>query len=741
MNLLSGQTVFLTAVVTQPLRYIAVDRDALRALLFDDGPLSDLVLSTFITRREALQRVEGHRHRDRRAALVRGDDADARVRARKPASVHLARGRRRPDGDRGRRSCAFPAAPSCSTRRAARSCARSGSAASSRRARRSTCSSSAAARPASPPPSTAPPRGSTRWSSRAPRSAGRPDRRAGSRTTSASPPASAAPSSRAAPSPRRASSAPGPATPYRAIALEPGDGRHVVRLEEDHEIAARAVVLATGADYRRLPVDGLADYEGSSVFYAAGPPEAQLCGASRVAVVGGGNSAGQAAVWLARGGALVTLLHRRADLRETMSDYLIRELERYGVAVRDRSEIAALHGTDGQLEAVTLKSGERLPFSFLFLFLGAQPCTEWLDDAVARARRRLHPHRRRRRRRGPARDERARHLRGRRRPLRIDQALRRRRRRRFDGRAVRPRAPGGFRSASLRERSGRVSFVIVAFRRRTTRGNAAMRMSALAVALVALAFALSGPGSATAAPPVFGPNVIVLKPATAAAADPGDARRDLDAAGAEPVRVAALRVFFQPGTYGSAANPLVFQVGYYTQVAGLGAQPSDVVINGAINVFSQCDGSGACDGLEQLLAVGVEPDAERAPAEHAAGVRAGARRGRRLQNSNDLFAVSQASPVRRVIVNGTLPAGLLQPGVRQRRVLRRRRVQRRFVGNFGQQQYFTRNSNIDHWSNGVWNQVFLGDNGAPATAFGPGQTSTRRCRRTPVSRGGAVPDG
>ena len=174
------------------------------------------------------------------------------------------------------------------------------------------------------------------------------------------------------------------ATPYRAVSLEPGDGRHVVRLEDDHEIAARAVLLATGAQYRRLPVDGLADYEGMSIFYAAGPPEAQLCGASRVGVVGGGNSAGQAAVWLARGGALVTLLHRRADLRETMSDYLVRELERSGVAVRDRSEIAALHGDDGQLEAVTLKTGERLPFSFLFCFLGAQPCTDWLDDAVAR---------------------------------------------------------------------------------------------------------------------------------------------------------------------------------------------------------------------------------------------------------------------------------------------------------------------------------------------------------------------
>ncbi len=126
-----------------------------------------------------------------------------------------------------------------------------------------------------------------------------------------------------------------PATPYRAVALEPGNGRHIVRLEEGHEIAARSVILATGAQYRRLPVDGLAEYEGLSVFYAAGPPEAQLCGASRVGVVGGGNSAGQAAVWLARAGALVTLLHRRADLGETMSDYLVRELARYGVAVRD----------------------------------------------------------------------------------------------------------------------------------------------------------------------------------------------------------------------------------------------------------------------------------------------------------------------------------------------------------------------------------------------------------------------
>jgi thioredoxin reductase (NADPH) len=103
-----------------------------------------------------------------------------------------------------------------------------------------------------------------------------------------------------------------------------------------------------------------------------------------VGVIGGGNSAAQAAIWLARGGALVTLLHRRADLRETMSDYLIKDLDRFGIAVRNRSEISAIHGEDGKLDGVTLTDGAELPLSFLFLFLGASPCTDWLGDAVAR---------------------------------------------------------------------------------------------------------------------------------------------------------------------------------------------------------------------------------------------------------------------------------------------------------------------------------------------------------------------
>ena len=125
------------------------------------------------------------------------------------------------------------------------------------------------------------------------------------------------------------------ATPYRAVALEPGAELHLVRLESGQEMRARAVVLATGAEYRRLPIPEIESYEGVSIFYAAGPQEARRCSATRVGVVGGGNSAAQAAIWLARGGALVTLFHRRADLSETMSDYLIHDLEHAGVLVRD----------------------------------------------------------------------------------------------------------------------------------------------------------------------------------------------------------------------------------------------------------------------------------------------------------------------------------------------------------------------------------------------------------------------
>jgi thioredoxin reductase (NADPH) len=383
LNLLSGQTVFLTAVVTEPLRYVAVDREALRALLFDDAPLSDLVLATFIARREALQRVQGIGleivgPRSSTATMQMLDFARANrlpftwlemapPDGNEPPLVRLPGGTELQHPSRGEVLRALGVGRELAPREEVDLLVVGGGPAGL----------AAAVYGASEGLDTLIVEstalgGQAGSSRRIENYLGFPAGISGTELTS-----------RAVGQARKFGAR--PATPYRAIALEPGDGRHLVRLEEEHEIAARAVVLATGADYRRLPLDGLVDYEGVSVFYAAGPPEAQLCGASRVGVVGGGNSAGQAAVWLARGGALVTLLHRRADLRETMSEYLIRELERYGVAVRARSELAALHGTEGQLEEVTLKSGERLPFAFLFFFLGAQPCTEWLDDAVARA--------------------------------------------------------------------------------------------------------------------------------------------------------------------------------------------------------------------------------------------------------------------------------------------------------------------------------------------------------------------
>ena len=393
LNLLSGQTVFVTAVTTKAMRYIAVDRDELRLLLFDDSSLSDLLLSTFIARREALQQASvgleiiGPHSSEPTRRLVefagrnrlpyvwrdpehsRDADAAALIDALKPDELPLVRlpgGAELHNPSGGQLSRALGIGLELAPREEVDVVVIGGGPAGL----------GAAVYAASEGLDTLVVEctalgGQAGTSRRIENYLGFPAGIAGSELTS-----------RAVTQARKFHAR--TATPYRALALEPGLGRHTVRLEDDHEIAARAVVLATGADYRRLPVANLEDYEGVSVFYAAGPPEAQRCAATRVGVVGGGNSAGQAAVWLARGGALVTLLHRRADLRETMSDYLVLELERFGVVVRDRSEIAALHGSDGELEAVTLHDGERLPFGTLFLFLGASPCTDWLGDVVAR---------------------------------------------------------------------------------------------------------------------------------------------------------------------------------------------------------------------------------------------------------------------------------------------------------------------------------------------------------------------
>jgi thioredoxin reductase (NADPH) len=392
MNLLSGQTVFLTAIVTEPMRYIAVDREKLRKLLLEDAPLSDVLLSAFVQRRELLQQrqgigveIVGGRDSEPTRELLdfvrrqrlpftwtdpAGDEAAARLlEGLAPEEIPVVRlpggGELRAPSD-GELSRALGIGLELGQREEVDLLVIGGGPAGL----------GAAVYGASEGLDTLVVEGTVLGgqagtSRRIENYLGFPAGITGSELTS-----------RAVTQARKFRAR--TATPYRAQSLEPGAERHLVRLEEGNEIAARAVVLATGAEYRKLPVAELESYEGFSVFYAAGPPEAQICGGQRVGVIGGGNSAGQAAVWLARGGALVTLLHRRADLAETMSRYLIEELDRFGVSVRGGSEVTALHGSDGKLEAVTLTDGTRLPYSFLFLFLGASPCTDWLGETVAR---------------------------------------------------------------------------------------------------------------------------------------------------------------------------------------------------------------------------------------------------------------------------------------------------------------------------------------------------------------------
>ena len=392
VNLLSGQAVFVTAVVTQPLRYISLPREDLRALLFDDPSLSDLILGALVERREVLQRRQGIGPE----IIGQRDSADTR------RLLEFARAQRLPhtwvDPTEMTDTAGSAAEPSVSTTSLGRlpggvellnpsngELSRALGIGLTLAPREEvdlliigggTAGLGAAVYGASEGLDTLILEsrgigGQAGASRRIENYLGFPGGISGSELVT-----------RAATQARKFGAR--VASPYRVQELQPGTERHLVRLEGGNEIAARAVLLTMDAEYRRLPIAGLEEYEGVSVFYAAGPAEGQLCTAHRVAIVGGGNSAAQAAVWLARGGALVTLLHRREDLGEAMSQYLIDDLDRYGVAVRDRSEITSLQGEHGRLDAVTLADGEQLPFSFLFLFLGATPCTEWLGTMVAR---------------------------------------------------------------------------------------------------------------------------------------------------------------------------------------------------------------------------------------------------------------------------------------------------------------------------------------------------------------------
>jgi hypothetical protein len=244
--------------------------------------------------------------------------------------------------------------------------------------------------------------------------------------------------------------------------------------------------------------------------------------------------------------------------------------------------------------------------------------------------------------------------------------------------------------------------------------------AALALAAIGVA---GGPATAAAVPaapaiphsaaqPYLGPNVYIFSPSMPESQIQGTVNAIASQQISNQFGPQRYALLFEPGTYGSATDPLTFQAGYYTEVAGLGAEPGDVVINGTIDVYNQCFGAGTsdCVALDNFwrslsnLTINVAGQSG-------------------CQNDTDFWAVSQAAPMRRVdITGGNL--SLMDycngsPDYASGGFIADSAFSGGTVINGSQQQFLVRNSNLDGWSNGVWNQVFAGDNGAPATAFPP----------------------
>jgi thioredoxin reductase (NADPH) len=162
---------------------------------------------------------------------------------------------------------------------------------------------------------------------------------------------------------------------------------YVVELEDGTRIPARAVVIATGAKYRKLPINNLSRFEGAGIYYAATFIEAQLCGGEDIIVVGGGNSAGQAAVFLAQSTKRVYLVVRGSGLADTMSKYLIRRIqETPNITLLTHTELVDLEGSD-HLERVTWRNNEtgkteNKSIGHIFVMTGADPNTDWLGNCV-----------------------------------------------------------------------------------------------------------------------------------------------------------------------------------------------------------------------------------------------------------------------------------------------------------------------------------------------------------------------
>jgi thioredoxin reductase (NADPH) len=173
-----------------------------------------------------------------------------------------------------------------------------------------------------------------------------------------------------------------------AVKLACSKRPYAIEIEGGTRIAARTIVIATGAQYRRLPIENLFRYEGIGVYYGATYIEAQLCGNEEVIVVGGGNSAGQAAVFLSDSAKHVHVLIRSAGLADTMSRYLIRRIEESPkITLHPFTEIDAIEG-NGRIDCVRWKNNqtgatETHRIHHIFLMTGATPNTGWLDTCVA----------------------------------------------------------------------------------------------------------------------------------------------------------------------------------------------------------------------------------------------------------------------------------------------------------------------------------------------------------------------
>jgi thioredoxin reductase (NADPH) len=173
----------------------------------------------------------------------------------------------------------------------------------------------------------------------------------------------------------------------RAVGLDCASRPYTLRLATGEEVRSRTVVIATGAKYRKPGLPELSRFEGAGIFYSATHVEAQMCKAEEIAIVGGGNSAGQAAVYLAQVAAGVNVLVRGPGLAESMSRYLIQRIEDgENIVLRARTQIDALEGTES-LERVRWRQvdtgeAETRPIRHVFLMTGADPNTAWLGGCV-----------------------------------------------------------------------------------------------------------------------------------------------------------------------------------------------------------------------------------------------------------------------------------------------------------------------------------------------------------------------